>query len=81
MSGLRAALGAKVILMTEGREQSRYVLRSQSYLSSNDARVHFGLGAATQIGRLEVIWPNGTTEEFSVPAVDQEIIVRQGEES
>ena len=35
-----------------------------SYYSQNDFRVHFGLGAATSVDRIEVRWPNGLEEVF-----------------
>ena len=40
-----------------------------SYISQNDLRVHFGLGAAARVDRVEVRWPNGLEEEWAdVPA-------------
>ena len=48
--------------------QAQYVTSAGSYLSSNDKRVHFGLGAATRAD-IEVWWPSGTHQEMKgVPA-------------
>jgi hypothetical protein len=35
-----------------------------SYLSQNDLRVHFGLGTATMVDRVDVRWPNGVEERW-----------------
>jgi hypothetical protein len=40
-----------------------------SYLSQNDLRLHFGLGAATAMDEIEIKWPSGKTESMrDVPA-------------
>jgi hypothetical protein len=40
--------------------------------------VHFGLGAATKVDKVEVQWPNGATENFDVPGVDRKLSIVQG---
>jgi len=35
-----------------------------SYLSQNDLRLHFGLGDATRIEMVEILWPNGGSQVF-----------------
>jgi hypothetical protein len=40
--------------------------------------LHFGLGAATKIDKLEIKWPDGTVESFDVPSVDKVITITQG---
>jgi hypothetical protein len=42
--------------------QFNEVRSGASYLSQNDLRPHFGLGAADKIDSLEVSWPSGQTE-------------------
>lgn len=81
MTGPREALGAKVSLTVAGRKRVALCLRAYSYLSSNDPRVHFGLGKQDQVGSLEAQWPSGSPkrERFLVPAVDRVLIVRQGQ--
>ena len=44
----RSAIGAQVIAVYGGRRQSKAVLAQSSYLSVNDRRLHFGLGAETK---------------------------------
>jgi hypothetical protein len=45
--------------------------------TGGDLRVHFGLGAATSIDRLEVRWPNGKAEQFTIEEVDRIITIEQ----
>ena len=67
----RNAIGARVTVTTGSRVLVGEVRPSGSYLSSNDLRVHFGLGAADHIDRVVVRWPNGRQEEIVDVAVDQ----------
>jgi tetratricopeptide (TPR) repeat protein len=52
----RSADGA-LVLAKVGKRTSRAMVTSASYLSQNTRRVHFGLGGASRIDRLEVRWP------------------------
>jgi hypothetical protein len=61
----RSAIGARVRLTAGGVTQVQEVRGGGSYYAQNDLRVHFGLGAATRIERLEVRWPNGFEETWS----------------
>lgn len=78
LTGQRDAIGARVRLKSDGAEQVRFMLRSYSYLASNDPHVHFGLGPAQKIEALEVRWPDGKNENFQIPGVDQTVTIRQG---
>jgi len=48
------------------------------FCSQNDMTLHFGLGAATKIDKLEIQWPDGSTEVFPVTSVDKTITITQG---
>jgi hypothetical protein len=61
----RSAIGATITIHAEGQTQTVPVLSQSSFLSVNDPRVHFGLGAAQKIDKIVVQWPSGVTEEFS----------------
>jgi len=76
----REALGAIVNVTWNGQKRSGLCLRAYSYIASNDPRVHFGLGTATRVDELEIIWPSGTPrhETFAVDAVDRLVVARQG---
>ena len=60
----RAAIGAIVTITAGGRSQTRAVMSQSSYVSHNDLRTHFGLGAAESLDGVSVRWPTGETEEF-----------------
>jgi hypothetical protein len=74
----RDAVGATVYLTAGGMRQRGDVLSGGSYLSSNDMRVHFGLGDANLVDALEIHWPGGTVEKLKLPAVDRIFTVEQG---
>jgi enediyne biosynthesis protein E4 len=67
----RDAVGATVYLSADGMRQRGDVLSGGSYLSSNDLRVHFGLGDATDAGTAEIHWPSGAKEIVKLPAVNR----------
>jgi hypothetical protein len=54
------------------------VLSSGSYISSNDRRLHFGLGEATDAGTAEIHWPSGAKEMVKLPAVDRIYTISEG---
>jgi hypothetical protein len=65
----RSAIGARVIVTAGQLVQIDEVRGGGSYLSSNDQRLHFGLGAETVMKSLRIEWPSGLTEDLlSVPA-------------
>lgn len=65
----KAAIGARVIVSTASMEQIDEVRGGGSYLSSNDQRLHFGLGGERLMRRVQVDWPSGLKEEMKdVPA-------------
>jgi enediyne biosynthesis protein E4 len=65
----RAAIGTRVTVYTPKMMQIDEVRGGGSYLSSNDQRLHFGLGQNAKIGKVEIRWPSGLHEELrNVPA-------------
>ena len=73
----RDAIGSVVFLTAGGARMRGEVASGRGQLSQSDLRVHFGLGAATRVDRLEVRWANGPTVEYEVPAVDREWVIDQ----
>ncbi|RXS98184.1 CRTAC1 family protein [Silvibacterium dinghuense] len=74
----RDAVGATVYLTAGGMKHRDDVLSGGSYESSNDQRVHFGLGQAASISDVEIHWPSGAVEHVSLPAVDRYFVVEEG---
>jgi hypothetical protein len=54
------------------------VFSGGSFASTHDPRVHFGLGDATKIDSVEVHWPSGAKEKFTIPKVDQIVTLTEG---
>jgi hypothetical protein len=75
----RDAVGAAVFVTTGKATQRGDVLSGGSFASSNDPRVHFGLGDATSIDSVEVRWPaGGPREKIAVSGVDRILTIEQG---
>ena len=58
----RNAVGAKIQVKTADRTQIREVYAGDSYMSFNSFITEFGVGSATQVERVQVIWSNGDTQ-------------------
>jgi hypothetical protein len=74
----RDAVGSTVYLSAGGIRQRGDVLSGGSYLSSNDFRIHFGLGDTTTIDGVEIHWPDGVSENVMLPAPDRIYTVTEG---
>jgi len=75
----RDGIGARLRAATGAASQVREVKAGSSYLGQNDTRVHFGLGAAAAIDRLEVRWPSGQIDTVSALAANQIVTVTEGQ--
>jgi len=65
------ALGARVYLTAGGRTWLEEVGASSSYLSQHELTLHFGLGDASAIDSLRIIWPDGQQETYEHLDVDR----------
>ncbi len=74
----RDAIGAIVYVTTGKIRQRRDVISGGSYASQNDMTLHFGLGAATSVDKVEIKWPDGTVESVNVEGVDRKLTVIEG---
>jgi hypothetical protein len=71
------AIGAVVLAKAGKLDQRRLVQSGSSYISQDDQRLHFGLGAATQVDTLEVRWPDGSVTKQDNVKADQILTIRQ----
>ncbi|MEP6813309.1 MAG: FG-GAP-like repeat-containing protein, partial [Actinomycetota bacterium] len=72
----RFAPGAVVTaVLADGRSLVREVHAGSSYLSSEDPRVHFGLGGATRVAELSVRYPGGETTHVRNVRADRIVTV------
>ena len=60
----RSAIGARVIVHYDGKKQAQAVTAQASFYSSNDRRLHFGLGKA-RAADVEIFWPRGSVEKYT----------------
>jgi hypothetical protein len=55
----RSAIGARVTLYWNGRQQVQEVSGGSGFAAQNDRRLHFGLGRNPQIEKAVIRWPSG----------------------
>ena len=61
----RLALNARIRVTIGTQQQLQEIRSGGSYLSQSDLHLHFGLGKARIIDKVEVLWPNGPTQTFT----------------
>jgi hypothetical protein len=74
----RDAVGATVYLTAGGVRQRSDVLSGGSFSSSNDQRVHFGLGQNAVVEKLEIHWPSGAVQRLNLASIDRFYVVEEG---
>ena len=75
----RDMLGAKVgIFRGDGPPLWRRARTDGSYASASDPRVLVGLGDASTVRRVQVVWPSGRVEEWTHVAADQWLTLTEG---
>ncbi len=74
----RDAIGARLTVRTLDGTYMRMVGAEQGFLSTSDRRLHVGLGEASKILDLEVLWPDGRTSRHGSVPVDTYIELTQG---
>lgn len=67
----RSPIGARVTLTAGGVKRTAAVVTGDSFASQRGPVVHFGLGAATAVDKIDIRWPDGKTETLTRPAVDR----------
>lgn len=75
----RDAIGARITVSTGGLNQIAEVSSADSYASSSDVRLHFGIGDAKVIERVEVRWPDRTVEQRKTLSINREYLWRQSQ--
>jgi hypothetical protein len=74
----RDAVGTTVLLTAGGMTRRQDVLSGGSYMSSNDPRVHFGLGDVRTIDGVEIRWPSGAVEQIKISRLDAIYTIQEG---
>ena len=74
----RDGLGARLkITPNAGGAQWNHATTATGYSSASDKRVHFGLGDATRVDKLEIWWPSGLYQVLTGIAPDRILTVRE----
>jgi hypothetical protein len=73
----RDGIGARVEVDAAGKRHTAERVAASSYLSQNDGRLHFGLGAAKTVDKLIVRWPSGREQTLEKLAVDRILTVEE----
>ena len=73
------AIGARVRVTTPKMSQIDEVHGGGSYNSSDDTRLHFGLGSDAVMDKVEVSWPSGLKQEFTNVAADAIYEIKEGQ--
>jgi hypothetical protein len=76
----RDGMGAVVVVTSGERAQSLEMRTSDGYLGSNEPILHFGLGrsADSDVERVSVRWPSGTTDEVGLVPRNRVILIKEG---
>jgi len=80
----RDAIGSVVFVTASGRRMRGEVASGRGQISQSDLRVHFGLGEATNITKLEVRWANASagvdavaSVEYPIDHIDTAVVIDQ----
>ena len=73
----RFGLGATVTVTTAAGVQVLEVNNVASYLSSNDIRLHVGLGAAATVQKIEIAWPSGARQTLTDVPANQILTIKE----
>ena len=73
----RSAIGARVLVHYGNKVQAQARASQSSYYSSNDPRLHFGIGESKVVD-VDIYWPNGLHERHSAISANQLVTIREG---
>ncbi len=73
----RFGVGATVRIETDSGTQVRTLVLARGVLSSSEPILHFGLGEATRLRRLAVLWPSGCEQRFADLGVDRRFTITE----
>jgi hypothetical protein len=73
------AYGTKVVIKYDGKIQLNYLTGTRGFQSSSSQAIHFGVGTATNIDTVEVIWPDDRVQRLTNVSANQRLILKQQE--
>ena len=73
----RSAIGSRVVANYGKKKQAKTVTAQNSFYSSSDRRLHFGLGDA-ELADIEIFWPNGAVEKYHSLPANHLVTIKEG---
>lgn len=67
----RSAIGAQVRVYWNNQQQVQEVSGGSGFSAQNQRRLHFGLGKASKVERVEIRWPSGTIQTINAPELNR----------
>jgi enediyne biosynthesis protein E4 len=67
----RSAIGAQVRVFWNGMQQVQEVSGGSGFCAQNQRRLHFGLGKAARVDRVEIRWPSGKVQTIQAPVINR----------
>ncbi len=61
----RDAIGTDVKATVAGKEWTQQLVGGCGYMVTNEKVIHFGLGSAIKVDRIEIVWPSGARESYA----------------
>ncbi|MEN1784381.1 MAG: VCBS repeat-containing protein [Bacteroidota bacterium] len=71
----RLAIGTKVYAYQQGVLQFKELFPSRGFQASSEPTIHFGLGTATTVDSLKVVWPNSTAQTLTNVSANQTLVL------
>jgi hypothetical protein len=75
----RSATGAQIRVTCGKQTYLRFVDGGNGFASQSTSRIHFGLGSATTMNRVEIRWPSGLKQVFEDIPVNQIVKIVEGD--
>jgi thiol-disulfide isomerase/thioredoxin len=76
----RSGIGARIEIEIAGKRQIRWITAGSGYLMQQPNEAYFGLGTATRVDGITVIWPNGATQKFGPADADTYVRLTEGKD-
>ena len=61
----RDAIGTEVVATVADKKWTKQLVGGCGYMVTNQRVIHFGLGSATKVDRIEIVWPSGVRQTYT----------------
>ena len=61
----RDAIGTEVVATVADKKWTKQLVSGCGYMVTNQRVIHFGLGSATKVDRIEIVWPSGVRQTYT----------------